>query len=188
MKITKILNALLVVLVFPMMTTAQQTNANLVVTIGLYAKQPEGYTIPQNYVNFDAPFFRDSDFGIRTFVTVVDSTVKTDLFGDEIKTSVFATSAGLGGLYYFNKILKLDKNKYHLYGGVAAIYTTATATTSSNSSYLPSSSATSSDFDVVFQAGGKYFIGKSKRFGINAEIDFKKEAAFKAGICYIFKL
>lgn len=151
-------------------------------TLGLYADQPKDFVIPHIYVNGDVAFIKGTDFGFRSVAGAYYVSSTSNDLGFSASSTVSSTSLGVGGLYYFNRLLKLDKENIRVYGGVVIAYTSVHSSISSSSAYVQNSSGTAGKFDFVFTAGGKYFF--SKRFGANAEFDFRSNAAFKAGLCY----
>ena len=154
----------------------------IVYTLGVFAKQPANFTIPYFYFNCDGPFFKNTDFGIRTFVSGFSSSNSSSSGGIKVNSDIFTISFGVGGNYYFNKLLKLDKEKMIVYGGVSAAYASTDVSISSNSSFVPSSSTSASEVNFLFQVG--YVVYYGKHFGLNLELDFKDDAAFKVGVCY----
>jgi len=158
----------------------------LVVTAGAFLDQPEGVGLPYYYVNFDLPYFKGTDFGLRTFTSGFSAKSGTSAGGIEVEADVFSISLGIAGNYYFNRLLNIDRDKMNIYAGASVVGSSVSTSVTSNSSMVPSSSDSKTDADFFLQVGYKYFLGE--RFGLNAELDFKDDSAFKIGLCYRFPL
>jgi hypothetical protein len=93
------------------------------------------------------------------------------------KSSIFTFGIILGGAYYLNDVLKIDKNKGAVYVGANAIY---------QSSALKDDffgSSTGSNFTGFGRAGG--LLNFSKKFGAFAEVQIGEgDPGFVAGLAY----
>jgi hypothetical protein len=95
-------------------------------------------------------------------------------------TSIFSLS--LGGRYYFNDLLKLDPNKFQLYGGATLLNFTNVSTSSGSQS----NSSSKFSFQFVGRVGGRY--GFSKLFGAFAELGFANGGTgIDAGISFLIR-
>jgi hypothetical protein len=81
-------------------------------------------------------------------------------------SSFLSTLYSVGGRYYLNDLLKLDANKYQLYGGVTLLNFQSVSQTVNNQ-YTSNSNLS---FQFVGRIGGRYSF--SKFFGVFAELGF----------------
>lgn len=99
----------------------------------------------------------------------------TELMG--FKTKIFTFGVLVGGAYYLNDVLKIDKNKGAVYIGANAIYQSSTIWDDFSDSY------NASNFSGFGRAGG--LLNFSKRFGAFAEVQVGEgDPGFVAGITF----
>lgn len=145
-------------------------------------KNLSNYVIP--YSVFSAETVIKDNIGFQSFASFSYVSIDGDLgFGGNIKSTSSANTFGFGAKYYFNKVVKIDPHKYHLYAGAVVGYTNTSTTVSSKSSYVPSTSGSTSDFGVFGQVGGRYYL--NNRWGTKAELQIAQGGTnFLIGLSY----
>ncbi len=147
--------------------------------IGVAFKNFSQYTIPTIVITADRFVANNFSIGLHYSANYLNQSVSVG--GISLTSSVINMTIGLRGNYYLNHVLKLDPDKAQFYVGATPFMIYSTTNTESNSRTVPSGSNSQTNFSVLGQIGGRYFL--SKTIGVYADL-FIGEAGtdFSAGI------
>ncbi len=147
--------------------------------IGVAFKNFSQYTIPTIVITGDRFVANNFSIGLHYSANYLNQSVSVG--GISLTSSVINMTIGLRANYYLNHVLKLDPDKAQFYVGATPFMIYSTTNTESNSRTVPSGSNSQTNFSVLGQIGGRYFL--SKTIGVYADL-FIGEAGtdFSAGI------
>lgn len=136
--------------------------------IGIVANNLAGTSIPPIVLNaftnkFSKKISKYLFFGLNNQFTLIQDYQSIDL--------------SLGGRYYFNGLLKLNPEKFMVYGGVSLIninYSSTSVNGGANQDIFVS------NFGIIGSIGATYYL--TKRTGLFSEITLSGGSAFKVGL------